>query len=139
MNTAILYRSVSGHNKKIAEAIANELKINAYDVKYNPELQNVDLLFIAGGIYAGQGSNKLINFAKALSSGAVKKAVIITSSASGQKRQEKLREVLSLNNIYVPEKEYTCRGAFLFAAMGRPGVEDIAGAIKFAQEIIAGE
>jgi len=39
---SVLYRSMTGHSKKIAKAIAFGLGVTAYDVKKKPQLEKVD-------------------------------------------------------------------------------------------------
>ena len=60
MNTAVLFRSMTGHSKKIANAVAAELGVEALNIKNKPVLQNIDLLFIAGGIYSGKSLPELL-------------------------------------------------------------------------------
>jgi len=46
MKCSIIYYTKTGHSRKIAKAIAQELGIEAQDVKSNPVMKDVDLLFI---------------------------------------------------------------------------------------------
>ncbi len=46
MKCGIIYHTKTGHSRKIAKAIAQELDIEAQDVKSKPVMNDVDLLFI---------------------------------------------------------------------------------------------
>lgn len=135
MNIAVIYSSMTGHSKKIAKAVAQHLGVTANNVKDNPQLKDVDLLFIAGGIYGGACNTKLVKYAEGIKGENVKNAAFITSCASNESKQEKVREILSSNGVKVLDKEYICLGSFLFMKMGHPNKEEVQGAVKFAEDI----
>lgn len=64
-----------------------------------------------------------------------KKVTLITSSTSGMKQKD-IREIFEKNGISVNEKEYMCKGGFLFKDFGRPNKDDINGVIAFVNDII---
>lgn len=136
MKTALIYASKTGHSGKIANAIAKELNIPAQNISSNPKLENVDLLFIVGGIYGSQSLPELINYIKNLDNGMVKKAVLVTSSASQKVRQEEIRKILNSKNISVIEEEFICKGGFLFMSMKHPNKTDIENAVAFAKKVV---
>jgi flavodoxin len=136
MNIAVIYLTMTGHSKKIAEAIASETGTQAQDIKTDPKLNGVDMLFIVGGIYGGKSDAKLVNYIKNLNGNRVKKAVIVTSSGSGKTRQNKVREELTKNGVEVVADEYTCKGRFLFFDLKRPNQSDIDGAVAFAKKVV---
>lgn len=133
---AVVYRSMTGHSKKIAKAIAAELKAEAQNVKQKPQLDDIDLLFIVGGIYSGKSLPEMTDYIKTINNSAVKKAALITSSVSDKKGQDEVRFILKSNGIEVIEQEYRCRGNFLFIKMGHPNKKEIAGAVEFAKNIL---
>lgn len=138
MNIAIIFRSMTGHSKKIARAIAAELNLVAQNIKAKPDLSDIDLLFIVGGIYSGKSLPDTIEYLKTLTSNNIKKAVLLTSSTSDKSGQEEVRQILSANNIEVSPKEYRCRGNFLFMKLGHPNKSEIAKAVSFAKEFLQG-
>ncbi|MFZ2539662.1 MAG: flavodoxin domain-containing protein [Oscillospiraceae bacterium] len=133
MKTAIIYATMSGHSKKIAQAISKELNLQAYNIKENPAINEYDLLFVVSGIYGGGCSPQLLEWAKNLSQQQVKSVALITSSMSNLP-QKALRDTLCANGIIVKEKEYLCVGSFLFMKLGHPNKSEIASAIEFAKE-----
>lgn len=133
MNTAVVYSSKTGHSKKIAEAIAKELKVQAQDIRTDPELQDIDILFIAGGIYAGKSSSYLMEYLNQISGEQVKRVFLITSSASGKTSQSMVRNELSKKGILVDRDEFLCKGSFLFVSAGHPTSEEVEAAVLFAK------
>lgn len=133
-NVAVVYRSMTGHSKKIAKAIASEFFVEALDIKSKPELSNVDLLFLIGAIYGGKSANETIEFVKALNTSLVKKAVLITSSTSNKTGHDEVRQILTDSKIEVAGE---CRltGNFLFLKIGHPNKKEIDGAIEFCKKI----
>lgn len=137
MKTALVYFSRTGHSKRIAKAIAEALQIAALDVKSEPVLNEVDLLFIVGGIYGGASSPELKAYAEGLSKSSVKKAALITSCLNRIHRQSMIREILTRKGIDVAPDEFVCKGSFLFFGLGHPSKEEIDAAISFARRAIA--
>jgi len=134
MKTALIYISKTGHSSKIAKAISEELQIQADDVKTNPKLNNVDLLFIVGGIYGGQSMSELITYIKNIDKSMVKKVALITSCVSKKAKQDAVRELLVKNNIEVLTNEFICQGNFLFIGLGHPNKTDIDNAVSYAKK-----
>lgn len=132
MKIAIIYRSMTGHSKKIARAIANAFEVEAQNVKKKPSLENINLLFIVGGIYSRKSLPEMLDYVKTLSNKTAQKVVLITSSAMDKAGQDDVRKILTANEIEVLG-EYRCRGNFLFIKMGHPNKKEIQGAVDFAR------
>lgn len=137
MKIAVVYRSMTGHSKKLAAAVAAGLNLTAQDIKQKPELNDIDLLFIVGGIYSGKSLPEMTEYVKTLTPDKVKKAVLLTSSATDKTGQDEARQILSGNNIEVAEEEYRCRGNFLFIKLGHPNKSEIAEAVNFAKKFVS--
>lgn len=136
MKKEIVYFSKTGHSKKIAKAIAAELKITEQDIKTKPELSGVDLLLIVGGIYGGASDPAMLDYIKGIGPDNAKKAALITSCCGVKTKQDKVREELMKNGVEVLADEFICRGSFLLAGMGHPNESEIAGAAAFAKKIV---
>lgn len=135
MKIAVAYKSMTGHSKKLAKAIAKEFSVEAVNVKKPfPEFKDIDILFFAGGIYAGTSAKETISFISGLNSSMVKSVALITSSASDKTGQYEVRKILAKNKIEVID-EYRCRGGFLFIKMGHPNREEIADAVEFSKKL----
>lgn len=134
MKKAVVYASMTGHSKKIANAISKELGVEPQNVKSNPTLGKVDVLFIVGGIYGNESMPEMINFVNQLEKEQVKKVVLITSRTSKSGTQASLRKVLEEKGLCVEPEEYLCRGSFLFIGLGHPNKKEIEEAVQFAKK-----
>lgn len=135
MQIALTYLTKTGHSKKIAEAIGKELGIKACNIKEGPELNDVDLLFIVGGIYGGKSLPELIAFVETLDNSKAKKVALITSCMSKVNKQDEVRAALVKKNIDVVADEFICQGSFLFFGLGHPNKEDMANAVAYAKKL----
>ena len=136
MKTAVIYRSMTGHSKKIARAIGAELGVEAQKVKKKkPQLAGVDLAFLVGGIYSGKSLPQMLDFANTLTPAMVARVALVTSSAMDKVGQDQVRAILTANQIPVID-EYRCRGNFLLYKMGHPNKKEIAGAVAFARGLV---
>ena len=137
MKTGLIYATKTGHSRKIAQAIAQELNIEALDVQKSPKLGEVEKLFVVGGVYGGKCAPEMIDFIGTLKDKQVKRAVLVTSSASQSARQNETRKALESKGIEVTE-EFKCRGSFLFVGIGHPNKDDINNAVAFAKQASQG-
>lgn len=137
MKTAVIYFSKTGNSKKIAESVATALQTKAEDIKLKPVLNEVDLLFIVGGIYGGASLPDLKEFVEGIKENNVHKVALITSCLSKKQRQDMIRDILIRNKIEVVAEEFICRGKLLFIGFGHPNKDDINAAISFAKKVIS--
>jgi flavodoxin len=135
MKTAVIYASKTGHSKQLANAIAQELKVSALNITTNPKLENIDLLFIVGGIYGNKSLPELTEYLKALDNNNVTKVALITSCVSNKMKQEEVRKLLKEKNINVLEDEFICQGSFLLFGLKHPNKADVENAVSFAKKI----
>lgn len=133
MKAKIVYATMTKHSKKLAEAIARELNIPAENVKENPAIEELDLLYVVGGIYGGESSPDLISYVSKLGN-KVKKAALITSCCSKKTTQNKVRQILMEQGIEVMN-EFICQGSFLFFGFGHPNKKDVEDAVEFAKRV----
>lgn len=134
MKTSVIYYSKTGHSEKIATAIAQSFGIEPLNIKDNPILEDVDLLFVVGGIYGGKCSPEIQDYLSNLQ-GPVQKAVLITSCLGKITPQKEVRAILQDGNIEVDEEEFICQGSFLLLGRKHPDATDIEDAVAFAKDI----
>lgn len=135
MKNTVVYYTKLGHSKKIAWAVANELGVKAQDIRENPEIKDVDQLYIVSGIYGGVSAPQLLEFLKTLDGQKIKRAYLLTSSGGKTTRAAEVRTVLTELGIPVAEEEFTCQGAIFLFGMGHPNKADIQNAIHFVQSV----
>ncbi|MDD4407194.1 MAG: flavodoxin domain-containing protein [Bacilli bacterium] len=135
MKISVIYYTMTGHSKKMAEAISKELNISPKNIRKDPLLEDVDLLYIISGIYGDKSSPVLIEYVKKLSKRNVKKVALITSSGNKITKPIEVREILENNGINVLKDEFLYPGGFMFFG-GHPNKEDIMNAINFVRETL---
>ncbi|MDD4095405.1 MAG: flavodoxin domain-containing protein [Oscillospiraceae bacterium] len=135
MNIKLVYYTKTGHSRKIAEAVGNELAIEPLDIADNPTLFGADILFIVGGIYNGVSAGEMIQFGEKLRPAMAQRVAIITSSAFRKDTQQQLSMTLKSNYIEVVG-ECLVRGAFTVISMGHPNKQDYNTAVEFAKNLI---
>ncbi len=135
MKSAVAYYSVTGHSKKIANAVGEALQIPVHNLKVNPDIADCDLLFLVSGIYSAAADPKMLAILKKLDGGKLKKAALLTSSTAGITQQGQARELFKAKGIAVYPDEYTCLGTFLFFRRGHPNQQEVANAAAFARKV----
>lgn len=138
MKNALIYTSMTGHTKKIVTSIAKELGLTIYDVKKSPplELEKLDVLFIAGGLYGGKPMPELQTYVSSLDPEKIGKVYILCSSTNPYGKLTQIEDIIREKGIALGEKTYHCRGSFLFFAFGHPNKTEIDGAVSFVKSII---
>jgi len=136
MKTAVIYATKTKHSKKLAEAIGLFLNIKVQNITENPALDDVDLLFIVGGIYGGASMPALLTYIKTIEAPVPKYAALVTSCASGSQRQITVRNILEEKGIKVLD-EFVCKGRILFVSPTHPNAKDLQEATDFAQKTVA--
>ena len=138
MNISVIYATMTGHSRKIAAKVAEALGTTVANVKTNPALEDIDLLFIVGGIYGGQSSAALTAFVEKLEAGRVKNACLITTSLSLKTKQDNLRKALEEKGVNIVE-EIACKGSFLWLfGFSHPNKGDLRRVTEKAKTIAAG-
>lgn len=137
MNTSIIYATMMGNSRKIAEAIGTRLGVKPQNVMESPAPSVTDTLIIVGGIYGGKSKKELKNFIKSLDSVKVTRAAVVTTSGAGKKRTapSEVVELLKSKSITVLG-ELNVRGrAFIFPT-GHPNEADLKEAAEWAENTI---
>lgn len=139
MKTALIYASMTGHTKKIVKAIVQQTGIPAYDVKSDPssQIKDLDVLFIAGGIYASACMPQLVDYVSKLDVSAAKKVYFICSSMDPNGSLKQIEDILREKGISTGDKKYHSMGSFLFFGLGHPSKTEIEGAVSFVKSIIS--
>jgi len=134
-NIAVLYATKTNHSKKLADAVGSSLGCKAANIADHPDLHDVDLLFIVGGIYGGVSMPELLDYLKGMEAPALKHAALVTSCASGKQRQNAARVILEEKGVRVLG-EFICKGAILFVSLPHPNKKDLQDATEFALKMV---
>lgn len=137
MRTWVLYYSKGGNTKKVAEAIAEELgvpKTEQIPPAYPPE--NVNLLFLGTGVYAGKPDPKMLEFIRTLNTNRVKNAAVFGTMGGNTAAIETIKALLKEKGINVVNETFCCRGKFfLFFNRNKPDSNDLQAAKAFARKV----
>jgi menaquinone-dependent protoporphyrinogen IX oxidase len=147
MKPVVLYSTQSGNTRKIADAIASELKceslnVNQSNLAQTKDLNDFDLIFVGTGIRFGNPNEDLINYLNATVLGQPKTfALFLTWGEAGktdQKAISKLKRVLESKSQRIVDDYFTCYGGRKFSLLKRkhPNAEDNAAAVHWAKEIV---
>lgn len=131
----VVYYSMCGSTKKVAEAIAGELGVKAEDVKMKKEPTRDSFLFLGSGCYARKPWRKVQDFI-ARNDFKGRDVALFGVSANGEGDEVRaMEESLKLKGAIIKGSFY-CKGrAFLFFNRGHPSNEELANARKFAGEM----
>ena len=107
MKVAIRYYSKLGHTRDIANAMGEELGINAISIVDEPNINaEVDILFLGGAPYANVMDEKLRAYAKGLNKKLVKRVVLFTTSNWSRRTVRSLKKILTSKEIEVDEEYF---------------------------------
>lgn len=135
----VFYFSKSGNTRKVAEAIASEMKTTAVDVvKYGTgyDLRDCDLLFVGSGVYWFKPGNEMVKFLNTLGPSEGKHAVVFGTHGSRDDHIKEMKKVLEGKGLKVVG-EWSCPGQeFAMVNKGRPNEEDLKAAREFARRTL---
>ena len=135
MTIAVRYYSRGGNTKKIAEAIAEAVGVEAKTVSA-PLTRDVDILFLGSAPYAFDVDDEVKKFIGSINV-SVGKVVNFSTSAAVKSTRKYVEKLLTEKNIPMAEEEFSCRGAFAMLHKGRPNESDQRAAADFAKKVIS--
>lgn len=137
MSTAVIYHSVTGNTRKVANAIAEALSCTAQPVKEYPLDSTADVMFIGGAVYGGKLDPVMDSFLQALTPQKVKRVVLFSTSIKESKALGLMKELLGKQGITVVDESYLCKGKFLFLNIGHPKKAELEQAKAFAKTAVS--
>lgn len=135
MTFAVRYYTKTGNTKRLAEAIAKELGVEALPIS-EPVNEAVDYLFLGNSYYAFTIDPEVKAFVASLDKTKIGKIVNFGSAAMLNSTYKKVKKVADKVGIPMDGKEFHCKGEFKGIHKGRPNAEDMKAAAEFAQKII---
>ena len=134
MTYAVRYYTQTGNTKRLAEAIAKELGVEALPISA-PFTEKVDVLFLGNSYYAFTIAPEVREFVGNLDKDRVGKIVNFGTAAMMNSTYKKVRSVAATRGIPVLDKEFHCKGEFKGMNKGRPNEDDIKAAIDFVRNL----
>lgn len=133
MKFAVRYYTKTGNTKRLAEAVANELGVEALPISEGLNEQ-ADILFMGNSYYAFTIDPEVRTFIAGLSKDKVGKIVNFGSAALLNSTYKKVKAEAAKVGIPVDEKEFHCKGEFKALHKGRPNEDDLKAAREFARQ-----
>ena len=133
MTYAVRYYTKTGNTKKLAQAIADELGVEALPLS-EPVNEAVDYLFLGNSYYAFNIDPEVRDFVASLDKEKVGRIVNFGSAAMLNSTYKKVKEVADKAGVAMDEKEFHCKGEFKIFHKGRPNEEDLKAAADFAKQ-----
>ena len=133
MTFAVRYYTKTGNTKKLAEAVAKELGVEALPIT-EPVTEKVDILFLGNSYYAFSIDPEVRKFVASLDKDIVGKIVNFGSAAMLNSTYKKVTAEAAKVGIPMDDKEFHCRGEFKGIHKGRPNEEDIKAVAEFAKQ-----
>lgn len=134
----VIYASRGGNTKKLAAAIAKGAGCEASSVDSAANMEEADILFVGGSIYAGKIDGSLRKFLEGVSASQARSVVVFGTAAGNKSALAEVKTILEPKGIKVSDEAFQCRGSFLLANRGRPNDEDLKHAEEFARKISEG-
>ncbi len=133
MKFAVRYYTKTGNTKRLADAVAAELGVQALPIS-EPVTEQADVLFLGNSYYAFNIDPEVRNFVASLDKAKVGKIVNFGSAAMLNSTYKKVKAEADKVGIPMDEREFHCRGEFKGLHKGRPNEEDLKEAAAFARQ-----
>ena len=134
MKIAVRYYTKTGNTKRLAEAVAQAVNVQAEPVSV-PVEEAVDILFLGNSYYAFSIDPEVRDFIHSLDKNKVGKIINFGSAAMLNSTLKKVKAEADKVGIPVDSREFHCKGEFKGLHKGRPNDDDIKAAAAFAEEI----
>ena len=131
MNIEVRYYTRGGNTRRLAEAVAKALNVEARTVDA-PMDGRADVVFLCASVYGGMPEKSVITFVKQ-NARDIGRLVVLSTSASGRSTFTKLKAAAEDMGVPVSEAYFHCPGAFMFLHRDRPNEEDCKNAATFAE------
>ena len=135
MKVAVRYYTNTGNTKRLAEAVAKALGVEALPLSA-PVEERVDLLFLGNSYYAFSIDPEVKDFIRRLDKDKVGKLVNFGSAAMLNSTWKKVKAEADKAGIPMEEREFHCKGEFKGIHKGRPNADDLKEAAAFASQIV---
>ena len=135
MKTAVRYYTKTGNTKRLAEAIAKAVGVEALPISA-PITEPVDILFLGNSYYAFTIDPEVKTFVSSLDKKMVGRIVNFGSAAMMNSTWKKIKAVADKAGIQMDEREFHCKGEFKGVHKGKPDETVLKAAAEFARKIV---
>lgn len=135
MKVAVRYYSRGGNTKKLAEAIASAVGVEAKTTSESLK-EDVDILFLGSSVYAYGVDDSVKYFINGIHVN-VGKVVNFSTAAVIKSTYKQVSKLLAKKGIPMAQEEFACRGSFGPMHKGKPDVDDLKRASAFAKSMVS--
>ena len=135
MKIAVRYYTKTGNTKRLSEAVAKAVGVEAQPISA-PLTDSVDILFLGNSYYAFSIDPEVRDFIRSLDSSKVGRIVNFGSAAMLNSTWKKVKTEADKAGIKMDDREFHCKEEFKGIHKGSPNAEDLAAAADFARSII---
>ena len=135
MKIAVRYYTKTGNTKRLAEAVAKAVGVEAQPLS-SPIMEPVDILFLGNSYYAFSIDPEVRNFIMSLEKAKVGKIVNFGSAAMLNSTYKKVKAEADKAGIPMDEREFHCKGVFKGIHKGKPDEADMNAAAEVASKIV---
>ena len=135
MKIAVRYYTKTGNTKRLAEAIAKAVGVEALPISA-PVTEKADILFLGNSYYAFTIDPEVRSFVRSLDKGKVGKIVNFGSAAMLNSTWKKVKAEADKVGIPMDQREFHCKGEFKGIHKGKPDEADRKAAAEFARKIV---
>ncbi len=137
MKIAVRYYTKTGNTKRLAQAVAEAVGVQAFPIS-TPVTEPVDLLFLGNSYYAFSIDPEVKSFVQSLDKKTVGKIVNFGSAAMLNSTYKKVKSEADKVGVPMDEREFHCKGEFKGMHKGRPNEADLKAAADFAKAFLNG-
>jgi len=134
MKCAVRYYTKTGNTKRLAEAVAKAVGVEAQSVS-TPVSEPIDILFLGNSYYAFSIDPEVRRFIQSLDKEKVGRIVNFGSAALLNSTYKKVKAEADKIGIPMDQREFHCKGEFKGLHKGRPNQADLRAAADFAGKI----
>ena len=134
MKVEVRYFSRGGNTKKLADAIAGAVGVQAKTTA-EPLTEDVDILFLGSSVYAYGVDDEVKRFIEEIQVG-VGKVVNFSTAALIKSTYKQVGKLLKAKGIPQAKEEFYCKGSFGALHKGKPDAADCEAAARFAKEVV---
>ena len=123
MKVAVRYYTKTGNTKRLAEAVANAVGVEALPISA-PVDEAVDILFLGNSYYAFNIDPEVKDFIHSLDGSKVGCIVNFGSAAMLNSTWKKVKAEADKAGVIMDKREFHCKGEFKGLHKGRPNADD---------------
>ena len=136
MKIAVRYYTKTGNTKRLAEAVAQAVGVEALPIS-SPVTEQVDVLFLGNSYYAFSIDPEVRSFIRSLDKSMIGKIVNFGSAAMLNSTYKKVKAEADKIGIPMDAREFHCKGEFKGLHKGKPDAEDLSAAAAFAKSVVS--